>query len=81
LGTQADNVADKVQKNRQAKGTTHGMNKLKTSEVILIREKAGKGVQQSKIAREFGISQTHVMRIVKNKVWSHLLPLAENSNV
>src|SRR5690606_41243895 len=38
LGTQADNMADKVSRNRQAKGETHGMSKLTNEQVKYIKE-------------------------------------------
>lgn len=62
LGTQRDNMADKVRKGRQARGESHGMSKLTDWEVMQI--KGVKGFRTAKdIASEFGITPERVWQI------------------
>jgi hypothetical protein len=80
LGTQEDNMKDKVNKNRQAKGEDNGSSKLVQEEVDEIRtlwsaelaERAkGKGIQltQKELGERFGVSQMTISDIVNNKYW------------
>jgi hypothetical protein len=80
LGTNQDNVKDKVNKNRQAKGEDHGSSKLVQEEANEIRtlwsaelaERArGKNVQltQKELAERFGVDGTTISAIVNNKRW------------
>jgi hypothetical protein len=80
LGTNQDNVNDKVNKNRQAKGEDAGNSKLVQEEVDEIRtlwsaelaERAkGKGIQltQKELGERFRVSQVEINHIVNNKVW------------
>ncbi len=75
LGTNADNVADKVSKGRQAKGDIlrptkprpHA--KLTPESVYAIRAAVG---PQTKIAKEFGVCQMTVSDIKARKRWGWL---------
>lgn len=60
LGTNADNVADKVAKGRQSM-------KLKPESVVALRGRyAAGGVTQRQLADEFGIGQAQVSRIINH---------------
>jgi hypothetical protein len=73
LGTQIQNRADCVAKNRQAKGERNGGgNKLNARQVIEIRRRASSGEQQRPLAREFGITQACVSLIVTRQKWRHI---------
>jgi len=73
LGTNLDNVADKVRKGRQARGAWMAKNrvngerhphaKLTDEQVATIRDLARIGVEQKEIAQRFDISQAHVSNI------------------
>lgn len=67
-GTAADNNADMISKGRHAFGERNGSTKLSASEVqaLLDRHRQG-GVTQHALAREFGISRTHVGSIVRGE--------------
>lgn len=71
LGTNADNVADKVRKGRarNLRGEQHPMAKLSQDQVIAIRRspKSGRWV-----AKEFGIDRSTVQYIRNGKLWGHL---------
>lgn len=69
LGTTKENMADKVIKGRQAKGSHNGNSKLSESVVLQIRQSAG---PQRAIARKFGVSQALVSKIKRNEMWRHL---------
>lgn len=72
LGTHADNMADKSQKERQARGEGNGIAKLSEADVLAIRQ-AG-GVTQRALAREYGVNQAQIWRIQNRKQWKHLPP-------
>ena len=88
LGTQGDNVADKVAKGRQAKGYSHGskvhpeavprgerhgMAKLTGEEVRWIRERYAIGdIGQRALASMCGVSQTQIGHIVTHEQWAHI---------
>ncbi len=72
LGTASDNVTDKVMKDRQAKGSGHGMAILSEMEVEIIRREVASGVRQTEMARRFGVGRTVIWSIVHNKTWKHL---------
>ena len=65
LGTQKDNVADMLNKNR-------AKTKLNPSKVTAIRKKYAIGtITMSKLATMYGISQTTIWLIVNRKTWNH----------
>ena len=75
LGTNDDNVADKVSKGRQARtiGESHPMVKLTEALVLSIRaERADTGISYNKLGAKHGISKRQAMRIVAGKSWAHL---------
>lgn len=80
LGTQADNIADMVSKGRNLApgaidpvvGEQHGRSKLTEKDVIEIRKwyVPRRGVGQ--LAAKFGISRSHVARLVNGINWKHI---------
>jgi hypothetical protein len=87
LGTTADNMRDKTEKGRQVRGEAHWArsqpekvrrgetnNKAKlTDETVLslrARYKAG-GISYRKLAVEYGLNRTTVLRILQRKLWAH----------
>lgn len=75
VGTNADNVADKVSKGR-AQGTVGEKNrhaKLSAEQVGQVRTLYGNGgISQTTIAAMFGVRQTQVSRIVRREEWAHI---------
>lgn len=76
LGTNLDNMADKMAKGREAKGPNHkvkgegnGNAKLSDWQVLEIKES---GLSQRKIAAKYGICQAVVSEIKTGKMWSHI---------
>lgn len=71
VGTNDDNMNDKVKKGRQSRlhGETNGFSKLTEDDVKAIR--ADKRLQRQ-IAADYGIHQANVSLIKLRKSWSHV---------
>lgn len=64
LGTQQENIADKVAKNRQAKGERHGMSKLSDADVKSIGVlKNFVGMKAKDIAPLFGVTPERIWQL------------------
>jgi hypothetical protein len=64
-GTNADNVADRVARNR-------GGSTLSSTDVLAIRRMLAQGEYQRVIAERFGVRQTTISNIALGKTWAHL---------
>jgi DNA-binding transcriptional regulator YiaG len=64
-------MRDAMKKGRMAHGEKHYAAKLSTENVKEIRKeyRLGNGV---KLAKNFGVSQITILRIVKRKIWKHI---------
>ena len=71
IGSRSDNIQDSITKGRfhAAKGENSGRAKLTEDDVIKIRE--SKKTQRS-VAKEFGISPTHVWYLRNGHYWRHI---------
>lgn len=67
LGTQKENVADKVAKGRQARF------KLTADDISAIR--AARGTFQRQLARQYGVTQALISRILSGKLWVNTMPV------
>jgi hypothetical protein len=74
LGTNADNVADKVSKGRApaAIGAANPKSKLQDADVLAIREAVARGIKQSALAVRYGVTPTQISTIAHRKQWRHL---------
>ncbi len=73
VGTNYDNVQDRQNKNRQAKGIRHGRHKLSEQDIQEIRKLYATGnYTQQEIADSFGMSRSHICNILKNNYWKHV---------
>jgi hypothetical protein len=72
IGTQQDNINDKVERNRQAKGITHGSVKLTEDEVREIKVLLGFGITRRKLASEYNVSKGCIDFISSGKNWKHI---------
>lgn len=61
-----------VLNNKASRGEKSGTNKLKESDVLDIRNRVLLGEQQKKIALEYNISPSTVLKIKKKLIWSHV---------
>jgi hypothetical protein len=73
LGTNADNMADKIAKGREAHvgapGSANGLAKLTEDQVIAIRQEAGTHQQ---VADKYGVSRRAIMEIRSRRRWKHI---------
>lgn len=77
LGTQQDNVQDRVYRERCAnnKGTVNPNSKLLVEDVLRIRELYIKGSTEFgsyALARMYKVSAVQIQHIIKRKSWSHI---------
>ena len=73
-GTQAQNVADMMERGRHfaPKGSDHGQAKLTEDQVRDIRHQYASGVTQPALAKQFSVWQTAISRIVLRRTWKHV---------
>lgn len=73
LGTGPQNVQDRTNKKRDAKGEGHGMHKLTEEQVKELRFlRESKGLSYRALGERFGVSTTHAGFIVRRESWAHL---------
>lgn len=72
LGTQADNIRDKVSKGRQAKGEGHGQSKLTSTSVLSIRKEHSEGASIGYLADLYGVSRDTIYKVVLRRSWTHV---------
>jgi hypothetical protein len=69
VGTQQDNMTDKVRKNRQAKGINHGNAKLTEDQVREIKSSSETSI---KLSAKFNYSASMIRAIKNGYIWKHL---------
>ena len=70
LGTHQDNMADKISRGRQTRGTKVNSAKLTEKDVLEIR--AIRGMSQRAIADRYGVTGETIRRIINRKTWKHI---------
>jgi len=68
-GTHYENEKDKDRNGRRPIGDRHGCAKLSTKQVKEIRRSVAGPLE---LARQFGVSKSHVCRIRRGQIWRHL---------
>lgn len=74
LGTNQDNIDDKMNKGRQMKGEAVHTSILTEDHVIVIRRRHAAGEAQKDLAVEFGVSRPTMSNLIRGVTWKHLLP-------
>lgn len=69
LGTQLDNIKDRVRKGRNALGESHGHSKFTEDDIRKIRSDSR---SRKQVAEEYNISQGHLRRILIRELWAHV---------
>ena len=69
LGTDADNIADKVGKGRHIHADTHPNAKLRSDDVREIRELLSTGMSQTAIGVRYGVHQSVISFIKSGRLW------------
>lgn len=73
LGTQADNMADKMHKGRQCPGEQHYLHKLTEADVRAIRNRYLQGDESyAQLGKEFGVHEGTIKQIIRGKSWKHV---------
>jgi hypothetical protein len=73
LGTQQDNMIDKVRKGKQIRGETHPLSKLLDEQIREIRDRYSKGgITHNELALEFGVCRRAIGKIINKKHWKHI---------
>lgn len=77
LGTQFDNMRDCKQKGRlslppHALGELHKDSKLTVAKVRKIRERKESGSSYASLAREFGVAEKSIWKVVHRESWTHV---------
>ena len=73
IGTHADNMRDKVERNRQAKGETNGSAKLTEDNVREIRILKGFGFTGVELAKMYRVSSSNIYSILSSNTWNHIV--------
>jgi hypothetical protein len=80
IGTDADNMKDKIEKGRQVKGVMHYCAKFTEKQVRSIRAEHVPGLPPGKmrvgsmryLAKKYGVGFTAIQAIIKGRTWKHL---------
>jgi hypothetical protein len=72
LGTNLDNIADKISKGRTVKGEASVHAKLTEAKVLEIRRRRASGESLVSLAKEFGVAYPTICGVVYRKTWKHL---------
>lgn len=84
LGTQLQNIEDRDAKgrtargdrvgdsDRRARGTANAKSKLTEGCVRQIRARSSDGATHAELAREYGVSENSIRKVVNRRSWSHV---------
>jgi len=78
LGTNKDNVEDRVRKGRTGPrcGSFNGNSRLSENKVIQIRRLLLQGIAKTKIAKKYKVSDTCIRHIAQGITWTSVVSLA-----
>ena len=76
LGTQTDNMRDKMAKGRHRyhvfQGEDHGRAKVTNEDVQAIRRLYAEGISGPELSRRYGLGRTAIYKIIRRQSWRHL---------
>lgn len=72
IGTHADNMADCVAKNRQARGESQGFSKLTDAQVREGRAAHAAGASVGDVARRLGVTWGTAQSFLRRETWRHV---------
>ncbi len=78
LGTHQENMKERNQRNRQAKGERNGRAKLDSLKVLEIRADYAAGTPLKEIISRHNLNPFYARDIIKGKTWKHLLPKTQS---
>lgn len=68
--TQQNNVLDRVNKGRSAKGRENGRARLKEKDIKKIKSLRSKGWTETAIAKQFGVGRSTISNILHGRTWN-----------
>lgn len=68
-GTQSDNVRDRTERGRAAKGSGNGRSVLTETIVIEARRRHSEGESMRALGREFGVSNVTMLKAIRGQTW------------
>jgi DNA-binding XRE family transcriptional regulator len=72
IGTNQQNVDDKIKLSSQARGSSHGASLFEDEEIFEILELSKFGMTQQEIADKFSVARGTIASIITGNSWSHL---------
>ena len=72
LGTQKDNLQDMALKGRSTKGEKNTQAKLKTKQIMEIKDGLNNGLKEKYLANLYGVCRQTINNIKNGKVWNHV---------
>lgn len=72
LGTNADNMKDKIEKGHQTRGSEYVRSKLTEADIPKIIELYNKGKSQCALGKIFGVQQTTISLVLRRERWTHV---------
>ena len=72
LGRDKENMQDKVERDRQAKGSENGRTKLTEKKVLNIRRAYQDGTQIPRLARKYLVCPRTIYKIVNRETWKQV---------
>lgn len=79
LGTQQENMTDKVAKGRQAQGRGHGMSTITDVQIDKVKSLVGQGYSSPYIRKVTGVSESNIKRIRRGEHWSCKLSIESSA--
>lgn len=73
LGTNAENIADKMKKGRHPRGSQFAHAKLTERQVAALLRARAAGASAPFLAKKYGVTLENIMSIVKGRTWKHVL--------
>jgi len=75
LGTNNDNMQDKIRKGRQLRGSQLSQSKLTEHDVSIIKMLLGLDVKSHRLATLYDVSQAIISDVKLGRTWGHVAPL------
>lgn len=72
LGTNTENIADKMSKGRHPRGSQFRHAKLTEAKVAALLQERATGSSAPALAKKYGVTLENIMSIVKGKTWKHV---------
>ena len=72
LGSVAENMADKISKGRMKVGSQVRNSKMTEAGVVEARRRHAEGEAIRALAREFGVGQVTMRRVLRGETWKHV---------